>query len=167
MEEFYKVSITVGDRTVEIESHDKQWLEDKVTELRSYVDEQPPSPTTSTTAKDRSAASPIDHASLTVPEFYQRYMKPLKLKSRPDLALFFVYYLQRIAGQEEVKSADVTKCFSEIGYANYNNLNYADILASNRKKGLLNYVNNKWSLTHTGDDYVLNKISTLKANEAG
>lgn len=166
MSESYRLSVQIDGRHVEVESQDREWVEAKFSELKAYLSAPASQPLGGVSDSLGKRDEPVLDTSMTVPEFYQKYIKPQKLRSRPDIALFFVYYLQKIAKEAEIKSSDVAKCFGEIGYANYNKLNYADILSSNRKKGLLNYVNSIWTLTMTGQDYVLNRIASSESNES-
>lgn len=165
MSEMYKLSVTRSGVSVSAESHDREWVEQQIEKFLSIVNAISPNIESAPVPKggDRRTTMP---ANMTIPEFFRNYIRPLNLKSRPDLALFFVYYLEKIAGTEEIKTSDVAACFAEIGYANHNKLNYTDILTSNRKKGLVNYVGTQWSLTFTGEDYVLNKISSVTSDES-
>lgn len=99
---------------------------------------------------------------LNVNEFYKTYIKPKKITARPDIAVFFVYYLEKILKKETVPTADVTQCFADVSYPGYNNLNMTDILNQAKRKALLNNVNKLWSLTITGEDFVLNTLSGEK-----
>jgi hypothetical protein len=75
------------------------------------------------------------------------------------MSVFFIYYLQKIRKKDRIKTADVAQCFKDISYPNWNNINVTDTLASAKKRALLNYVNKLWSLTTTGEDYILNTIA--------
>jgi hypothetical protein len=79
--------------------------------------------------------------------------------SRPDMAVFFVYYLSKIEKRDSIKSSDVLECFANIAYPNYNKINIADILGKAKRKALLNNVKQQWSLTLTGEDFVLGFIT--------
>jgi hypothetical protein len=165
MSELYKLSVTRAGVTVSAESQDKEWVEERVQEYLSSAHLTPLSGAPEDSSGDQGQPSSVP-ASMTIPEFFRNYIKPLNLKSRPDLALFFVYYLEKMDGREEIKTSDAAACFAAVGYANHNKLNYTDILTSNRKKGLLNYVGSQWSLTFTGEDYVLNKLSSVRSDES-
>jgi predicted metal-dependent hydrolase len=94
---------------------------------------------------------------MTLNEFYRKYVH--KIKSRPTIAVFLLYYLERMRKKDKIQTADVLSCFKEIHYPNWNNLNMTDILTSAKRRALVNYVNKLWSLTTTGEDYVLNMVS--------
>ncbi len=94
---------------------------------------------------------------MTLNEFYRHYVH--KIKSRPTIAVYLLYYLQKIRKKDIIKTADVLNCFRDIAYPNWSKLNMTDILTSAKRRALVNYVNKLWSLTSTGEDYVLNAIS--------
>jgi len=94
---------------------------------------------------------------MTLNEFYRKYVQ--KIKSRPSIAVFFVYYLQKMCKKDKIITADVMKCFKDILYPNWNKLNFTDILNSAKRRALVNYVHKLWSLTTTGEDYVLNSVT--------
>jgi hypothetical protein len=100
--------------------------------------------------------------SISVNEFYRQYVKENKITSRPDIAVFMVYFLEKILKKDEITTGDIAKCFGDISYPNFNKLNMTDILNQGKRKALLNYVNNLWKLTLTGEDFVLNAISGKK-----
>jgi hypothetical protein len=159
MEEKYRILYQIGEVKFEIESTDKSWLEmkekqylDKFSNRREkFIGDEKTAPMET---KLRSITD-----SITLNEFYQKYMKG-DIKSRTVMAVFFVYYLQKIVKKEDIKSQDVADCFAQIGYPNYNKINMADVLMKSKRRALLNYVNKLWSLTVTGEDFVLNHISS-------
>jgi len=158
MEHKYRISFTVGNSTFEIESTDLAWLEAKEKEYLAKVSEtltqRPKLPVGS-----QSTEAVVIPQNLTINEFYKTYIKPNKITARPDIAVFLVYYLEKILKKDAIKTGDVTQCFADVSYPNYNRLNIADILNQGKRKALLNNVNNLWSLTITGEDFVLNTIT--------
>jgi len=152
MDHKYRISIKSKDVGFELESTDLEWLEKKEKE---YIEKFGTSRQTThhVTAKDESIAIPQN---LTINEFYKKYIKTNNVTARPDMAVFFVYYMQKILKREALKTGDIAQCFADVSFPNYNKLNFTDILNQARKKALLNSVNNLWSLTITGEDFVLN-----------
>jgi hypothetical protein len=160
MEEKYRIAFQVGDVRFEIEGTDKSWIEEKEKYYLEKVTEKlkkPPAETIEPTKEIRPTLVP---QYLTINEFYQKYIKANKITSRPNIGVFFVYYLQKVLKKEEVKTQDVLQCFADISYPNYNKINMTDVLNQGKRKALLNYVNNNWSLTLTGEDFVLNSITS-------
>jgi len=157
MEQNYRISFKIGESGFEIESTDLKWLETKEKEYfqKLFIEEAKHSgKSEGEIPEGRGGALPPQ---INLNEFYRTYVQ--KIKSRPSIAVFFVYYLQKMKKQDKIKTADVGQCFREISYPNWNKLNMTYILSSGRRRALLNYVNNLWSLTTTGEDYVLNTIS--------
>ena len=159
MEQKYRISIQMGEAKIELESTDKTWVEEKEGQyLRSILDRARDLPTLGKVSTDK-RRMPTISGGLTINEFYNTYIKN-RVKSRPDIAVFFLYYLSKIQNKDEIKTNDVLQCFADIGYPNYNKMNMTDILKRSKKRALVNYVNNIWSLTLTGEDYVLNAMAT-------
>jgi hypothetical protein len=155
MEHTYRISVRIGDSSFEVESTDLTWLESKEKEYLSKLKERPSRPT----SQPPQTEPLIIPQNLTINEFYKRYIKSNNITSRSDIAVFFVYYLQKILKRDSIKTADIIQCFADVSYPNYSNLNMADILNKAKKKALLNNVNNLWSLTITGEDFILNTIT--------
>lgn len=156
MEHKYRVSFRVGEASFDIESTDRTWLENKE---KDYVEKLLEKASHLIKSTEHIAASEVIPQNLTINEFYKQHIKASKITARPDIAVFFVYYLEKILKKEFIKTADVAQCFADVSYPNYNKLNVTDILNQAKRKALLNYVNNIWSLTITGEDYVLNTIT--------
>lgn len=150
MEKNYRISFKIGQSSFEIESTDLKWLESKEKDYFQRLIGHGP--------KQMPQAQPTGlPPQLSLNEFYQKYVK--KIKSRPSTAVFFIYYLQKMRKKETIRTADVTNCFKEIGYPNWNKINMTEVLSSAKRRALVNYVNKLWSLTATGEDYVLNVIT--------
>ncbi len=149
--------LRAGNLRFEIESTDKEWIDSKEKEYLSKLGTQQSQTSSESSAKPE-VVTTASLESLSVNEFYQKFAKS-KITSRPDLATFFVYYLSKVQKQDTIKNGDVTNCFAAIGYPSYNTLNMADILSKAKHKAFLNYVNNSWSMTLTGEDFVVNKLS--------
>jgi len=160
MEQKYRISIQVGDVKLELESTDKSWVEIKEGEYLKNILEKARERSIQVRESAGGERIPPSSGGLTINEFYKQYIKGKSVKSRPDIAVFFVYYLQKIQRKDEIKTEDVTQCFADISYPNYNKINMTDVLRKTKKRALLNYVNNLWSLTLTGEDYVLNTMAS-------
>ena len=158
MADNYKISFTKGNTSFVIESSDKEWIELKETEYLTKIAHTPTQHTRVSEEVNQQQTIAVPQ-NLTINEFYKNYIKPNKITSGPDIAVFFIYYLEKILKKDTIRTGDVVQCFADVSYPNYNKINMADILSQSRKKALLNNVNNLWSLTITGEDYVLNIIS--------
>ncbi len=161
MGEIYKIKVTMGRITFEIESHDKNWVESKEKALMGNIFDDPASlrrlADFGEEKRETIALEPTD-MSLTINEYYQKYVKPRNF-SRPTIALFLVYYLEKLRKEEAVKTNDVKMAFQEIQFPKYDKINLTDILNSLKAKGYLNKPAGKWKLTITGVDYVLDKMT--------
>ncbi len=162
----YRIKFSIGENNFEIESDDQKWLELKEKEYLERVlsseSQKRKLPEGTGITKKKEGAIP---SNLTVQEFYHQYMKPNKITNRPNIAVFFVYYLIKIQKKSDgIKTADIAKLFGDISYPNYNKINKTDILSSAKRRALLNLVNKNWTLTLTGEDFVINLI-TGKGNE--
>jgi len=157
MEKKYRISFKIGNTCIDLESTDVKWLEKKekiyLQKISSKSEEEP--------AVGHGLMEPVEatgkHGKITLNEFYRKHVH--KIKSRPTVAVFMLYYLEKIRKKEKIRTADVVHCFKDIGYPNWNKLNMTDILTSAKRRALVNYVNKIWSLTTTGEDYVLNMLS--------
>lgn len=162
MEQKYRISLQLGDIKVEIESSDKSWIEDKEAQyIDKFIEKAKKLSQLRVEEPTKIEEPQVVSDALTIHEFYNKYMKG-KMRTRTKIAVFFVYYLQKIQKRDDVRTQDVLQCFADIGYPNYNKINMTDTLTGSKKRGLLNYVNKIWSLTTTGEDYVLNAISSEK-----
>jgi hypothetical protein len=163
VETLYRISYQSGQVQFELESSDETWVEKKE---KQYLDLLKGASAISL-QKERGGAdsssaltkAPIS-GSITVQEFYTKYIKSNKITSRPNIAVFFLYYLQKLTGKQDIITQDVVQCFAEIGYPSYNKINMTDTLNQAKRKALLNNINKTWSLTSTGEDFVLNLISS-------
>lgn len=163
MEQKYRIAVKLNEFSFEIEGSDLSWVEkkekeylNKFSEDHSLKKNQNQESETKKHPHHKEQAVP---ANLTINEFYNKYLKNGAIKSRPDIAVFFIYYLQKITKKQDIKTQDVTQCFADVGYPSYNKLNMTDILNQAKRKALVNYVNNFWALTITGEDFVLNTIT--------
>jgi hypothetical protein len=161
--EHFKVSVTIGNFSIEVSSHDKDWVEAKIKEydLEKLIKTRPDKVLQSTPkiATSSVEATANINPSMTIGEFYRKYVKDKKIVSRPDIVTFFVYYMAKFQKNEQITLGDVKNCFKEIGYPSWNSINISDSLLKAKKKALLNSFNDLWMLTITGEDYVLNTIS--------
>lgn len=159
MEQNYRIFYQVGDSSFEVESTDKDWCDKKEKEYLSKISQENPRPSRDTIDRTKKEKKIDLSPTLTINEFYRSYLKSKDIKSRPEMAVFFIYYLAKISKKDAIKTADVQQCFADISYPNYNKLNFTDILNQAKRKALLNNVNSAWSLTITGEDYVLGIIT--------
>jgi hypothetical protein len=168
MEHNYKVIFHIGNSHFELESSDQEWINKKESEYLKRIELAPPESLDTGNSKTKNLSSKNQQTtliteSISINEFYNLYIRKNNIKTRPQIALFFVYFLDKIQKKTDIKTGDILNCFKEIGYPNYAKLNYTDILHQNRRKGYLNYVNNYWSLTMTGADYVINKTTSIES----
>ena len=160
--EHYK--LVIGNGNVEISSHDKEWVEKKEKE---YIDKLGSvtikkgeiNPTSGTSKLEGNNVAP---SSMPINEFYRKFVHS-KIKSRPDITTFFVYYLTKIQKNNEISPLDIKNLYKQVQYPNWNKLNIADMLNKAKKKALLNSISGQWSLTITGEDFVLNNMSDNNA----
>jgi hypothetical protein len=165
MDQTYRISYHLEKTGFDIESTDKEWLEEKEKEYLARVNSIALQPiSTSIGSKvEKPAELPQN---LTINEFYRKNVIANKVRSRTDTAVFFIYYLKKVRKMETIKIEDVKQCFADISYPNYNKLNYSDILNKAKNRALLNYVNGLWTLTITGEDYIVNTIINPKNEPA-
>lgn len=162
MENTYRLSVNIGEGAFSVESNDKDWVELKQGELAEYIKEHLGAIDRDSGRKSVSRGVSVGGSSITIQEFYKKYVQPSNKLSRPDLAVLLIYYLEKINGETEIKTGDVTNAFGSIGYPGYNKINFSDVLLNARKKGFLNYVNSNWTLTLTGEDFVVDRISAAE-----
>ena len=160
MEHNYKISVKIGDTSFEIESTDLKWLERKEKDYLKKLSDKSVKRVPEDQGEDVETRRHDVLPQMNLNEFYRKYVQ--KIKSRATIGVYFVYYLQKIRKKDKIKTADVTKCFQEIGYPNWNRINMTDTLTSAKRRALVNYVNKLWSLTTTGEDYVFNAITGKK-----
>lgn len=161
--EHYKILVSVG--TIEISSHDKNWVEEKekkysekINNLLSQSEVKQKNTSNLPNEQKGSSFSP-QIGKIPINEFYRRYIHAKEIKSRPDIATFFVYYLVKLEGKEEIPSIEIKNLFRDVQYPGWNKINITDALNKAKKKAFLNSVGNNWSLTITGEDFVLNTMS--------
>jgi len=157
MEQNYRISFKIGDSSFEIESSDANWLEKKEKEFFQKLLNRAPKRKGEAKDEEAEETETLITPEITLNEFYHKYVK--KFKTRTNIAVMLVYYLQKVMKKDKIKSTDVANCFRDIAYPNWNKLNMTDVLSRSRHRALLNYVNKLWSLTTTGEDFVLNTIS--------
>ena len=155
MEHTYRISVRIGDLSFDLESTDRDWLESKEKEYLDKLKEKPSRPP----SQPPETGPLILPQNLTINEFYKSYMKSNNITARADIAVFFIYYLQNILKRDSIKTSDIVQCFADVSYPNYNKLNMTDILKQAKRKALLNNVSNLWTLTITGEDFIINTIT--------
>ncbi len=159
MENKYRILINNASGTIEIESTDSRWLEKKQKELIKLLND------------DKIFEKKITHQNkiaevetkkipshITINEYYRKYCKDIKTNT--DLAVYFIYYLTWIEKKKDISTNHVKELFIKVGIPKANSLNYADMLGRAKKRALVNYISGFWSLTITGEDFVLNKIQS-------
>ena len=157
MEKNYRISFKIGNTGFDLESTDEKWIEKKEKiYLQKTIGRTGEEPVDDLGSKERPTTTGIQ-GKITLIEFYRKYVH--KIKSRPTVTVFLLYYLEKIRKKDKIRTVDVTNCFKDIGYPNWNKLNVTDILISAKRRALVNYVNKIWSLTTTGEDFVLNMLS--------
>ncbi len=156
MEQNYRIKVKIENTSFEIESTDLKWLEKKERDyIQKFYSKSSKHDTHDT--KGEKIDKPQVPPQMSLNEFYRKYVHTIK--SRPTIAAYMVFYLQKIKKKDKIKTGDIVNCFKNIAYPNWNKLNITDILASCKRRALVNYVNKLWSLTTTGEDYVLNAIT--------
>ena len=160
MEDNYRISVKIGGASFEIETTDLKWLEKKEKDYLKKLSDKSVKRAPEDQGEEVESRRPDVLPQMNLNEFYREYVQ--KVKSRVTIAVYFVYYLHKILKKDKIKTADVTKCFQEIGYPNWNSINMTDTLTSAKRRALVNYVNKLWSLTTTGEDYVFNAITGKK-----
>lgn len=95
---------------------------------------------------------------ISINEFYKNYISG-KITSRPEIVTFFVYYLSKSTDKKEFAPAEIKDLFKQVGYPNWNGINISDTLSQSKKRAFLNNYNSLWSLSMTGEDFVLNKLA--------
>jgi len=160
MEKFYRIKVTIGRISFELESHDKAWLEKKEKDLGSLLSN--PEEVKRLASESASGIQRVEpaatEASITINEFHRKYLSGTNLP-RLSVAMFLIHFLERYRKLDGITTNDVKDAFKEIGYPKFNTFNFTDILNQGKKKGWLNKIDNRWKLTITGIDYVLNEIS--------
>jgi hypothetical protein len=162
--EHYKISLSKGGVSVELSSHDKAWLEQKEGEYKAIIDtilKAPATPLSETRATTVLPKEPLPSA-IPINEFFRKYVFDKKVKTRTDIATFFVYYLSKVANMAEIKPTDIKNAFKDVQYPGWNKLNINDILNKAKMKAFLNSYQGNWSLTITGENYVLNTMAETK-----
>lgn len=160
MEHNYRISVKIGDASFEIESTDVNWLKSKEKDYLKKISDESVRRSQEGQGEDVETQKLELLPKITLIEFYRKYAHTIK--SRATVAIYFVYFLQKIRKKEKIQTADVTKCFKEVGYPNWNKINMTDTLTSGKRRALVNYVNKLWSLTTTGEDYIFNAITGKK-----
>jgi len=160
MENKYRIVVENNGKKFELESTDKNWLEKQKSELSKLLnifehtkklEKSLPEP-----ESIHAATKAVDISRLSINEFFRKYC--MNLRANPDIAVFFIYYLNWVSKKKEASTSDVRELFIKAKIQKASSINYGDILAKAKKRALLNYIDNLWSLTITGEDFVLNKL---------
>jgi hypothetical protein len=169
MDQFYKIRISIGRISLELESHDKEWLEAKQESLLGSLLNNPEGfrqlisePSVSTgSGENPQSHRLLPEESMSINEFYTKFLKG-KSMGRNEVAVYMIYFLERIRKVADIASSTVKDAFAELQYPKYQEFNFADILNQAKRKGYLNRVDDKWKLTLTGSDFVLSQIADEK-----
>jgi hypothetical protein len=157
MKNNYRISIKIGDVDFEIESTNVKWVEAKEKAFLQKMGKKQIGDAVESRDASRESTMAEMPPQITLNEFYRKYVH--KIKSRPTIAVLLLYYLEKIQKKDKIKTGDVANCFRDIHYPNWNKLNMTYILTNAKHRALVNYVNKLWSLTTTGEDFVLNMLS--------
>ncbi|TGL35942.1 hypothetical protein [Leptospira perdikensis] len=160
MSETYRITIQIGENKLELESHDPKWIESKQKELATYLESIPVNSKPNKPKTESHTDLGKSGITMTINEYYRKYCNGMKVTT--DLAVFFIYYLNWIEKKKDISTNDIKVLFTKVGIPKANTLNYSDILSKAKKRALLNFIDNAWSLTITGEDFVLNKIQDTK-----
>ncbi len=168
MEGTYRILIENGARRIEIESNEKEWVEKQKVELIKQLklfetEAVRPESRAKEEVQLESNNGSVSIEKLTIMEFYRKYCTGIK--TNPDKAVFFIYYLGSVENKKRVTTNDVRDLFVKVGIPKANTLNMADVLSKAKKRALLNYIDNGWSLTITGEDFVVNRLQKGKVAE--
>lgn len=159
MENKYRILVTTASGTIEIESTDANWLEKKQKELIKLLgDERIPEKKNIVQSKSSEIEPKKIPSHITINEYYRKYCN--EIKSNTDLAVYFIYYMTWIEKKKDITTNHVRELFMKVGIPKANNLNYADMLGRAKKRALVNYISGFWSLTITGEDFILNTIQS-------
>jgi hypothetical protein len=156
MEQRYRIAFRSGDSSFEIETTDPKWLEKKEKE---YLERLAAGKGRKRPQEAIEAGREVPTPDVSINEFFRKYIGQKHAKSRTNIAVFFVYYLEKVMKKGEITTGDVGDCFKQVSYPNWNKINFTDILRRARRRAFLNCVNRLWSLTTTGEDFVLNAIT--------
>lgn len=166
--EHYKLGINLSAKSIEISSHDKQWVESKVKEFETILTvlketaSQPIKSEEEDSANSTKQKNKIDK--LSINEFYKKYIQGLKINSRIEIATFFAYYLKQKNATNDFSGQDIKDLYKEVAYPGWNTINMADVLSKAKQRAFLNNVSSRWSLSLSGEDFVLGKIATQDGN---
>ncbi len=159
MENVYRIVIENESKKLEVESTDKAWVEKKIAELAKSINIFEKGLEKISQKKEigkKTSEQKVDLSKMTINEFYRKFLTGIRTNT--DRAVFFIYYLNWVENKKAITTNNVKDAFIKIRLPNANSLNYPDILARAKRRALLNCIDNVWSLTITGEDYVLNKI---------
>lgn len=161
METLYRIKITLGDLSFELESHDKSWLQEKE---KYYLGEMFSNPKMLESLREKKAGTKalpkanVVGGAPTINEFYRKFISGRNL-TRNIIALLMFYYVEKIRKDESITTKSLKIAFKEIAYPKYDKVNYTDTLNQLKAKGFLNKIGKGWKMTITGLDYVVGQIA--------
>ncbi|TGL55269.1 hypothetical protein EHQ61_00735 [Leptospira wolffii] len=157
--EHYKIQIAKGRIQLEISSHDRDWVENKFKELSEILNNETTDEDPEGFREPKPKKGKASLMKIPINEFYRKYIHEKKISSRPDIATIFVFYLSKYEDKKEIPANDIKELFKDVQYPGWNGINISDVLNKAKRKAFLNSVNNNWTLTITGEDYVMNLLS--------
>jgi hypothetical protein len=167
--ENYELMLSNANMVIKLSSQDKDWLEEKEKKYKEFIEKiiscnpvKEPTPSSSKIKSNIVAPSEIVD-DITINEYYRKFLHDKKITTLTDIAAYFMYYLTKVRKQDIVTPNDVKKLFQEVHYPNWNKINISDVMMRAKKKAFLNSHDNSWSLTITGEDFVLNSMSESDA----
>ena len=142
---------------------DKDFVLEMADRFDAYSGSPAPTSRDSTTAINDETLN-----SLSKPESVREFLSRLGLKRHVDLLVGFAYYLEHHMGKAEFTPADINNCYYEAKMEPTNTsqsiinatkrglIMEAKTLSSTTKKG----AKRKYTLTHTGEEFINKKLST-------
>lgn len=148
MAEYYKIRIKRGDSEIEVESHDKKYVEEKVSKFLSLDGDKK---TKQSPEKELSRKTGGKKISL------QEFLRKVNPETGPKGALTICYFFEKNEGQEEVKTSNITGNFKKIRKPFKNPW---DAISKAKDQGLLMDGNSPKHVlvTQTGEEWVENRL---------
>ncbi len=154
MDDHYRIRVRSGDLEIEISSHDKSFVEEK---LKEYEKKQlQPSASAPGKQKTREPSTPSSKR-LSMQEFVRR----TTVRTATERVLAATYFKEKYEHAEEISRTDIIAAFKVMKYTC---ANPSDAIAKAKKKAWLMDGIEKGSFvtTHTGEEWI---EARLEANE--
>ena len=149
MTDHYRVRILHGDIEVEVESHDKQFVEDNL-EKYARVDQLPRR--TKTAENKGKEEKPSEGKQLSLQEFKGK----INPTDGPEYVLTATYYREKYKGEEKVKTADISQDFKDMKFK-YSNTSEAVRGARNRRF-IMEKGKGCFIATNTGEEWIEERL---------